>query len=124
MLCGTVKFPPVLYRMIRWNPSLYTLTGFVTLPRRFRLGIVSGGELSSSYKAGTAYLLYYRLLNFLFGIFDPFLDMISICIFRVPLGSCGMCTKILVMLEYCGNSLQYKKGDRSADLSLSQVPSD
>jgi len=69
---------PVLYLMIRWNPSLYSLCGFVTLPRRFRLGIVSGGEVSRSYKAGTAYLLYYRLLDFLFGIFDLFLHMTSV----------------------------------------------
>jgi len=34
--------------------------------------------LSSVYKAGTAYLLYYRLLDFLFGIFDLFLDMTSV----------------------------------------------
>jgi len=40
--------------MIRWNPSLYSLIGFVTLPRRFRLGIVSGEEVSHSYKAGSS----------------------------------------------------------------------
>jgi len=76
-------------RGVEWLP--FTVVTLMCVYRCVTANHHTQTAMSTSYKARTAYLLYYRLLDFLFGIFDLFLDMTPVCIFGVPLDSCGMC---------------------------------
>jgi len=59
---------------------VYSLSGLVTLPSRFHLGIVSGGEMSRLYTVGLVNCLLIVLwtVDFRFEVSDLFLDMTSV----------------------------------------------
>jgi len=116
--------------IIWWSDGIRLCTHWVVSWRCLADSVLASslvGRCQVRTKPGTAYLLYYKLLNFLFGIFDLFLDMMSVCMFGVPdvsvlLDSCGMWSKIV---EHCRKFfLVYKMRSFHWSYSLSRLLND